>query len=90
MLQCRQLRRLRRLRAVGTGGGVEQTPQGLNSKRRGFAGAGLVQPHSQNAHSQNAHSQNAHSQNADYRGGSEDSAPHDFLLRYAAQKSQSG
>jgi len=80
MLQCRQLRRLRRLRAVGTGGGVEQTPQGLNSKRRGFAGAGLVQPHSQNAHSQNA----------DYRGGSEDSAPHDFLLRYAAQKSQSG
>jgi len=58
-------------------------PQGLNSKRRGFAGAGLVQPHSQNAHSQNAHSQNAHSQNADYRGGSEDSAPHESLLRCA-------
>jgi len=51
-------------------------PQGLNSKRRGFAGAGLVQPHSQNADSQNA----------DYRGGSEDSAPHESLFRWAARK----
>jgi len=51
-------------------------PQVLNSKQRGFAGAGLVQPHSQNAHSQNAHLQNA-----DYRGGSEDSAPHESLPR---------
>jgi len=77
------LRRLRRLRAVGDWRRRVADPQGLNSKRRGFAGAGLVQPHSQNAHSQNAHSQNAHSQNADYRGGSEDSAPHESLLRCA-------